>query len=517
MKKLILGLFAALALGLQVQAQTIAQIVADSDDHNTLEAALDAANLTSVLDGTDEYTLFAPTDAAFDALPANFVNMLLTDPDGVLSDILLYHVVGGTALSTDLSDGQMVETAFDMQTVMVSIDGSMVMINMSTVTGADIPADNGVVHVIDAVLVPETTTIVDVVVNSDDHNTLEAAVLAAGLETTLGGAGAFTLFAPTDDAFAALPDGLVELLLTDPTGILTDILLYHAIDGIVLSSDLSDGQMAMTINGQDVTVSIDGGDVLINNAQVTVADIVTVNGVVHVVDAVLVPETITIFDVVEGSDDHSTLETALELSGLDETLSMPGSYTLFAPTDAAFEMLPDGVLDALIADPSGGLTDVLLYHALGSIAISTNLMEGSVPTLFGEDIMVSLSSGVMINDAMVTVADIPTINGVVHVIDAVLVPETLSAEEITALEDFRMFPNPAQDQFALELELTESVEVSYDILTLDGRIVKSAYLGNRGAGLNREVINTSNLSEGLYLLEVTLGNGRMVEKLQIVQ
>jgi len=202
----------------------------------------------------------------------------------------LYHVVGASALSTDLSDGQMIAT-LNGADVTVTINANGVFINNAQVILADIIADNGVVHVIDAVLVPAqpTNTILDVVVNSDVHNTLEAAVLAAGLQGALSGPGPLTLFAPTDAAFAALPAGTVEALLADPTGLLTQILLYHVVGASALSTDLSDGQMIATLNGADVTVTINGSGVFINNAQVIVADIIADNGVVHVIDAVLVP------------------------------------------------------------------------------------------------------------------------------------------------------------------------------------------------------------------------------------
>jgi len=217
----------------------------------------------------------------------------LTDPTGTLAQILLYHVVSGQALSTDLSDGQTITTLLG-EDITVTIGMNGVMINNATVVVADITATNGVVHVIDAVLLPPapqpTTTVVDVIVNSNVHNTLEAAVVAAGLVETLSGTGPFTVFAPTDNAFAALPAGTVETLLADPTGTLTQILLYHVVGAQALSTDLTNGQTVATLQGQTVTVTINADGVFINNAQVTVADIVTDNGVIHVIDAVLLPQ-----------------------------------------------------------------------------------------------------------------------------------------------------------------------------------------------------------------------------------
>jgi uncharacterized surface protein with fasciclin (FAS1) repeats len=300
MKKILSLALLGVLITFGLKAQTVLEIVQNSPDHNTLEAAVLAAELDGALSGPDEITLFAPTDAAFDALPDNLVNALLTDPSGVLTDVLLYHVVGGDNPSGSLSDGQTIATLFDGQEVTITIDGGTVSVNNAVVTVADLDATNGVVHVIDAVLVPETTTIVDVVVNSPDHNTLEAAVLAAGLEGVLGGPGAFTLFAPTDAAFEALPQGVVDLLLADPTGGLTEVLQYHVVDAIALSSDLSDGQTITTLLGQDITITVNTDGVFINNAQVTVADIPTINGVVHVIDAVLVPAGVLCTDYASG-------------------------------------------------------------------------------------------------------------------------------------------------------------------------------------------------------------------------
>lgn len=362
-------------------------------------------------------------------------------------------------------------------------------------------------------------TIADIVANSPDHNTLEAALNAANLTSVLDGTDEYTLFAPTDAAFANLPEGLVEALLTDPSGVLTDVLLYHVVAGVAPSSALSDGQVVTTANGQDVTITISGGNVMVNNAMVTVADIMADNGIVHVIDAILIPQTTTVYDVVANSADHTTLETAIDLAGLDGTLSGAGTFTLFAPTDAAFAAVDPATLSALLADPQGLLTDVLLYHVVGSIALSSNLSDGaSVPTLFGENVTVSIDgSTVMINGATVTVADIVTINGVVHVIDAVLVPTTLNVDEIPSLNSLEVFPNPAIDKFSLALDMAATENVSIDILDITGKVVFSESLGRLSAGQNLQTFDVSKLQSGIYLVNITVGNNQATSKLQVVK
>jgi uncharacterized surface protein with fasciclin (FAS1) repeats len=280
---------------------TIVDIAVGAGDFNTLVAAVTAAGLAETLQGEGPFTVFAPTDAAFAALPEGTVEALLEDPAGALTDILLYHVVAGKVMSGDLSDGMTAETVQGAP-ITVGIADGVVTINEATVVVADIEASNGVIHVIDAVILPpaeeeaaaeeapaELGTIVDIAVGAGDFNTLVAAVTAAGLVETLQGEGPFTVFAPTDAAFAALPEGTVEALLEDPAGALTDILLYHVVAGKVMSGDLSDGMTAETVQGAPITVGIVDGVVTINEATVVAADIEASNGVIHVIDAVILP------------------------------------------------------------------------------------------------------------------------------------------------------------------------------------------------------------------------------------
>jgi uncharacterized surface protein with fasciclin (FAS1) repeats len=279
-------------ISLTSKAQTVVDVIVNSENHQTLETAVIAAGLTETLSGDGPFTVFAPTDDAFGSLYIGTVEALLEDPDGELKQILLYHALSGNTFSSDLTDGSNIET-LQGSNLNITISGGNVYINGAMVTVADIETDNGVVHVIDAVLLPPApagpTTVVDVITGSEDHTTLAAAVGAAGLVGTLSGDGPFTVFAPTDDAFAALPEGTVEALLQDPEGELTQILLYHVVGASAMSSGLGDGQMIVTLQGETVEVRIDGGNVYINGAMVTVADIETDNGVVHVIDAVLLP------------------------------------------------------------------------------------------------------------------------------------------------------------------------------------------------------------------------------------
>jgi uncharacterized surface protein with fasciclin (FAS1) repeats len=478
-------------------ASTVVDVVVNSDVHTTLEAAVIAAELAGTLSGDGPFTLFAPTDAAFAALPAGTVDDLLMDPTGNLASILLHHVLDGEVLSSSLTDGQVATTLYN-QDITVTINSNGVFINDAQVTIADIQTFNGVVHVIDAVLLPVLPqTVVEIIVNSPDHNTLEAAVVAAELADDLSGPGPFTVFAPTDAAFAALPAGTIDALLMDPTGDLAKILLYHVLGGEVLSTSLSDGQTATTLLGQDITVSINSNGVFINDAQVTVTDIDATNGVVHVIDAVLLPPASTIVDVVVNSDVHTTLEAAVIAAELAGTLSGDGPFTLFAPTDAAFAALPAGTVDDLLMNPTGDLANILLHHVLDGEVLSSSLTDGQVATtLFNQEITVTINSnGVFINDAEVVIADIQTFNGVVHVIDAVLLPILSSVSDLNEV-NVEVMPNPATDYLNITLpEELVNQNVMAQFIGLNGAVLKSWEINDYNSTLN-----VSSFPAGTYFL-----------------
>lgn len=270
---------------------TVMDVVMKSADHDTLQAAILAAGLAETLSGAGPFTLFAPTDAAFAMLPDGVLDELLANPERDLTDVLLHHVVGATALSTSLNDGDEFETLLE-DSIMVTISNDSVFIDGALVTAADIVTDNGVVHVIDMVLepAPDTTNVMDIIIASADHDTLEAAILASGLDEVLSDPDfEFTVFAPTDMAFAMLPDGTLEALLDDAGGELTEILLNHVVEGEYYAEDLTDGMVLTSLFEEDLVVTISNDSVFINGAHVSVADIESGNGLVHVVDGILLP------------------------------------------------------------------------------------------------------------------------------------------------------------------------------------------------------------------------------------
>merc|ERR1711990_826660 len=244
----------------------------------------------------------------------------------------------------------------------------------------------GVVHIIDHVLIPPRMlteiaasagkTIVDLAVATDDLSTLVAALKAGDLVDTLSGAGPFTVFAPTNEAFAKLPKSTLSYLLKpENKAKLVDILTYHVAAGAVHSTDLKNDEKITTVEGKQVEARIlDGGKyVFINNARVTTANVDASNGVVHIIDHVLIPPRMlteiaasagkTIVDLAVATDDLSTLVAALKAGDLVDTLSGAGPFTVFAPTNEAFAKLPKSTLSYLLKpENKAKLVDILTYH-----------------------------------------------------------------------------------------------------------------------------------------------------------
>jgi len=276
--------------------QDIVDIAVEDGRFTTLVAALQAAGLVDTLKGDGPFTVFAPTDDAFNALPEGTIEALLNDIPA-LTDILLYHVVSGKVMAADVVTLDAADTVLG-KPVSISVEGDVVKINDAQVIITDIEASNGVIHVIDAVLLPPAEEaaapkeaakdIVDIAVEDGRFTTLVAAVTAADLVDTLKSDGPFTVFAPTDDAFNALPEGTIEALLNDIPA-LTDILLYHVVSGKVMAADVVGLDSADTVLGKSVDISVEGNVVKINDAEVIITDIEASNGVIHVINAVLLP------------------------------------------------------------------------------------------------------------------------------------------------------------------------------------------------------------------------------------
>ena len=259
--------------------------------HDTLVDALVQANLVSTLQGDGPFTVFAPTDQAFTDAGIDLSTFDTDEEIAVLTDILLYHVyTAGAVYAADVTDGLTVAMANGDDASFTVTDGT-VMIGDATVTTADVMASNGVIHVIDKVLMPpaDLVDIAAVAMSTGVHDSLVAALVKADLVSTVQGDGPFTVFAPTDQAFTDAGIDLDAFTTDEEIAALTNILLYHVYSGAVNAADVTDGLAVQMVNGDYAQFTVSEGTVMIEDATVTAADVMASNGVIHVIDKVLMP------------------------------------------------------------------------------------------------------------------------------------------------------------------------------------------------------------------------------------
>jgi transforming growth factor-beta-induced protein len=430
-----------------------------------LKAALDMfPDLVSALDSDGSYTVFAPTNDSFEALLGVIGQTSLDDvPEAVIERLLKYHVISGASLmSTDLTDGQEAATLLSADDkVTVGIEGSSVTINGANVTTADVEASNGYVHILDAVLVPSlelsiVNTIVEPAYFNKNFSILTEAVVTADLLGTLTNpAASLTLFAPDNAAFAAAGiTSIAGLTASD----LTPILTYHVLGSEVFADGLPATGSAVTTLGGPFYLSINTNGAFINGlTKITTATLSGgaldyTNGVVHLINRTLLPATKNVVEIAVAASQATTgaefgqlvaALTAVEndpaAANLITILSGPGPFTVFAPTDAAFASLYTlaGVADfdallAAIGIPT--LEAVLTYHVAGARVFSTDLpnLPSNVVTTLGGTITLNLAALTITDtdaalslgsaDAGIVSTDILGTNGVIHVINQVLLP-----------------------------------------------------------------------------------------------
>jgi transforming growth factor-beta-induced protein len=268
--------------------------------------------------------------------------------------------------------------------------------------------------------------IVTTAVEAGSFKTLAAALTAAGLVDTLQGKGPFTVFAPSDEAFAKLPEGTVETLLKpENKAQLIAVLAYHVVPGKVLAADVVKLKSASTVNGQRVNIKVDGGKVFVDQAGVVATDIACSNGVIHVIDQVILPSSDNIPATADKAGTFKTLLAAAKAAGLVDVLAGDKPLTVFAPTDAAFAKLPAGTVESLLKpENKGKLAALLTFHVVpGRVFSGDVLASKGLKTVNGGVLVPAVVNGTAtINGASIVAADIDASNGVIHVIDTVLLP-----------------------------------------------------------------------------------------------
>ena len=336
--------------------------------HTALVAALAQANLVATLQGTGPFTVFAPTDQAFTDAGIDLTTFDTDEENATLVDILTYHVVSGTVVSSDLTDG-MTAAALNQDTLTFSVSATEVKVNDAVVSTADVATSNGVIHVIDKVLMPPTN-LVDIPTTADStgiHTALVAALAQANLVATLQGTGPFTVFAPTDQAFADAGIDLTTFDTDEENATLVDILTYHVVSGTVMSSDLTDGMEASALNQDTLTFSVSATEVKVNDAVVTAADVATSNGVIHVIDKVLMPPADVAPDPFEGVDCAVTIGLTADGYGFNPSITSinVGQTVCWSWTDA--------VMGHNVKQVDGALSSTFVANGVTSGAAATTV------------------------------------------------------------------------------------------------------------------------------------------------
>jgi len=385
-------------------------------DFETLVAAVQAAGLVDALKGDGPFTVFAPTDAAFAALPDGTVEALLKDKEA-LSNILLYHVVAGEVMAADVKDGMTAET-LQGSTVKFSVSDEGVKINDANIITTDIKTSNGVIHVIDAVILPPAA--------------------ATASSTAPAPAAATTSDENAANGFVGIPDGAtvsgtveVKAVADDPDFMKwqLDVLPFQNADQAIFlavgEEPVSSPAVIATIdttvfpNGEhDLRLRVVRSDSNYDEYFVTIN--VDNSSAQPVAKATSSPD---IVDTAVAAGSFNTLVAAVQAAGLVDALKGDGPFTVFAPTDAAFAVLPDGTVEALLKDKAA-LSNILLYHVVAGEVMAADVKDGmTAETLQGSTVKFTVSDdGVKINDANIITTDIKTSNGVIHVIDAVILP-----------------------------------------------------------------------------------------------
>ena len=511
-KKLVALLFLAINTSFFAQTNVFDDIISSSANHTYLTAALVQENLDAALqDPNANLTVFAPDDNAF----LDLANALNTDINGLLalpnlSDILLYHVLGSNAPSSALTNGQIVTPLNPANTIKLTVTTTaMVYANQAMVNAADLTASNGVVHSTNAVLLPNET-VVDVAIDNGFNNLATAVIKAELLPVLTDPLGTFTVFAPTDQAFVDLATALntdVNGLLALPN--LADILTYHVIGSDVASSTVSNGLIKQPVSSTNTLKFTVNGDVFVNQAKITSFDVVADNGRVHIIDAVVLPSQ-TVVDVAINNGFTSLVAAVIEAK-LTPALSNPTQqFTVFAPTNQAFDDLALALgtdINGVLANPL--LADILLYHAVSGAVYSTDLTSGPVPTLQGDNISVDLSMGVMINNSNVVTADVPADNGVVHIIDEVLLPSVLSVSDEETI-NVALYPNPTSEFVTVNHNMNDLNTIK--VLSANGSLVDNYSIFSKNVTISLDQYNS-----GLYYFVFEANNKRVVKTLNIIK
>eukprot|EP00064_Thunnus_orientalis_P001374 superscaffoldBa00000093_g1377 len=400
-------------------ANTIKDVLDVTDDLSSFNAAVLASGMMDKLNQPGHYTLFAPTNEAFDRLGPGYLEQIMGDK-AVIQALVNYHLLNSVQCAEAIMAGSVYETA-EGSTIEVGCDGDTLTVNgIKMVLKKDIVTTNGVIHLIDQVLIPDSAKEVMELVGSG-QSTFSDMVSELGLAAAMGPKTEYTLLAPVNTAFTN------EVMSTDQS-LLRFILENHILKLKVTLSELYNGQQLETLAGKLLRVFIYRNAVCIENACMVRGGKEGRNGALHVMKSLIKPAEKTIYERLIAEKRFKIFLSLMETAGLIDLLKQEGSYTIFAPTDDAFNGLSEEDL-ALLKSDVNALRTILLYHISNGVFINGGL-EGGVTNLLktvqGNNIQVlSVNNSIHVNSVDVPDSDLMATNGVIHVVKNVLYPGDL--------------------------------------------------------------------------------------------
>uniref|UniRef100_A0A8C7JZU8 Transforming growth factor-beta-induced protein ig-h3 n=1 Tax=Oncorhynchus kisutch TaxID=8019 RepID=A0A8C7JZU8_ONCKI len=383
------------------------------DDLETLRNAVAAAGLTQMLESDGHYTVFAPTNEAFEKIPPEMLTRILEDPVA-LKDLLNYHILKNMQCAESITSGTPLETL--QGTVLeVGCDGADMTLNgKAIIQKKDQLGTNGVIHYINELLIPDSAKTLLELAQGSAVTTATKLFVDAGLGSHLSGSEALTILTPQNEAFK---EGVTM------TGDLKKLLKNHILKEQLSSGSLYYGQELETLGGIKLRVFVYRNSLCIENSCIVAHDKIGRFGNMFTVDKVLTPPMGTIMDVLKADNRFSLLVGAIQTAGLTELMNQAGSHTVFAPTNDAFSALPKADLNKLMGNPKE-LASVLKYHMAKEILVSGGVGSHTrLKPLQGDKLELNMrNQTVYINKVPVVEADLMATNGVVHAVGAIIKP-----------------------------------------------------------------------------------------------
>jgi uncharacterized surface protein with fasciclin (FAS1) repeats len=448
---------------------SILELLAAAPSNSHFNEIVSDDGLNSLLDSEDGVTVLVPNNAAIETYATDLgmsTEEFLSSDEAI--QMAMYHIVPGAEIHFSVLTADTVVTTALSTPMSFQIDET---VNASVVSASDLLASNGVVHLLSEVVAP-SDGIYHWIDASPQHNYIKIAMDFLGLDGVFSAIGAGTIFAPTDAAILAYANAN-DLSIVDVVynADFMDVLLLHSVgDSMILAVDLVTAGSVLTDSGDELFVTTDGESVYVNTTEVTNADNLTQNGLVHVVNEVIMP-TYFLSDAIADAG-LTLLDTLLTVTGLINELSVPANYTVFAPTDSAILAFLEGediTLEELLLDEEG-LAEGLLLHVVDQLLGSGDLQDGDLlMTLAGDPVLVGVSEeSVTVGGAPVVEADIAADNGILHLMGAVLSPyiEGCTDEEACNYDD----DATVDDGSCYQLEVTTSTVDNVCVGGADGVI-----------------------------------------------